>query len=72
MSHAACETLDRRKKGTYLALKIVSHELERVEKGIDGCELDFGRFFFLPGTMDNGCENLVRPNAQDFGFLSGT
>jgi hypothetical protein len=52
-----------------IAFEIFSDELEGVEEGSDSGLLDLWRWLFLPCTMNDGSENLIRSPLQAFWFL---
>jgi hypothetical protein len=56
-------------RGAHIAFKVLTNKLKRVEESMDGSQLDFSRRFILPGTMNNGCEDLVVARAENLRFL---
>lgn len=55
-----------RQKLSYLSLEIVLDKIERVVKGLDGSELHFGGWLLPAGALDDGCEDLIGANLENF------
>lgn len=51
---------------SYLSLEIVLDKIERIVKGLDGSELHFGRRLLPAGALNDGCEDLIGANLENF------
>jgi hypothetical protein len=54
---------------THLAFEILTNELEGIVESMDSSELDIRGRLLLPCALDDGCQDFIRTQAEDLGFL---